>query len=367
MYLGHEFAAGKRNNAYFSLVKLRVERRWSVSGTPSSGLLGVEVGSAAYGASEGETASNAQMLETRKKELGFLHECKDLDSLRVMITGFLDVKPWSNSKHEDPANWSQYITPLKDGRRKPSSIRNLLNSVFVRHRIEDVEADVQIPPLHNRVVYLEPSWQDKLSQNAFLITLITNAVTSEREDSDYMFHPKNRPALHQLINNMRMSNFYWTSFSTEELSKTLQVSRNYLKENAGQEPRSYTADHALLHDAIMAGELILASSSFRSFSEFHEMGIYVDNLPIDLRRIWSLVPTAESALALFGATQLSKAQKYVDTHLYEEQQLLNGLRNMGRSVVDRTSQGLHRTQAKDKGKSNSKPLLQFMSRGDATR
>ena len=76
--------------------------------------------------------------------------------------------------------------PYKDGRRKPSSLRTLLNSLCVRHRIEDIEADVTLPPLSNRTVYLQPSWQDKLSQNAFIIALIANAVTSERVDQDYM-------------------------------------------------------------------------------------------------------------------------------------------------------------------------------------
>ena len=264
-----------------------------------------------------------------------------------MTTGFLDVKPWSNSKHEDPASWSQYISPLKDGRRKPVSLRNLLNSVFVRHRIEDVEADVQLPPLYNRVVYLEPSWHDKLSQNAFIVTLIANAVTSERTDEDYMFHPKNRPALHQLINNMRMSNFYWTGFPTEEISKTLQVSCKYLEGHASLGPQSYTADHALLNHAIMSGEAILASPSFKVFSELHEMGVYIDDLPKEIQSIWSLVPREESGPTLLGVTQLCKAQKYVDTHLYEDKQLLDGLKNTGKSIMDKTWQELHRTQEAD--------------------
>ena len=340
---GHEFASGRKNNAYFALTKLRVERRWSVSGTPSNGLLGVEVGSAAYGASDGGNTTHEQMLESRKNEPSFLQECKDLDSLRIMITGFLDVKPWSNAKHEDPANWGQYITPYRDGKRKPSSLRNLLNSVFIRHRIEDVEADVQLPPLYNRVVYLEPSWQDKLSQNAFIIQLISNAVTSERVDEDYMFHPRNRPSLHVLVNNLRQSGFFWTGFSIEDFSKTLQLSRKYLEKQVLQESNQ-NFDHAILNQAITAGETILASQSWRVFSELHEMGIYVNNFPSDLRSVWSIVTEEESNATLFGLTQLCKAQKFVDTHLYEDGSLLGSLKNMGRTVMDRTWKERHRKE-----------------------
>ena len=338
---GHQFASGRKNNAYFALAKLRVERRWSVSGTPSSGLLGVEIGSTAYGVLVGSSTAHEQMLESRKKEPSFLQECKDLDSLRIMITGFLDVKPWSNAKEEDPANWGQYITPFRDGRRKPSSLRNLLNSVFVRHRIEDVEADVQLPPLHNRVVYLEPSWQDKLSQNTFIIQIISNAVTSERVEEDYMFHPKNRPSLHVLVNNLRQSGFYWTGITAEAISKTLHVSRQYLEKQALSKSVPHP-DDVILKQAITAGEFILASPSWNALSELHEMGMYVDNLPSELRNFWSIVTGEERNPTLFGLSQLCKAQKFIDTHLYEDKHLLGSLKNMGRITMDKAWKELHR-------------------------
>ncbi|KAL9036257.1 MAG: hypothetical protein Q9214_006214, partial [Letrouitia sp. 1 TL-2023] len=44
---GHDFASfGRKNNAVFALQKMHVDRRWIVSGTPSPGLLGVEVSTA---------------------------------------------------------------------------------------------------------------------------------------------------------------------------------------------------------------------------------------------------------------------------------------------------------------------------------
>ena len=46
---GHEFSSsGHRSTVYWALQKLCVDRKWIVSGTPASGLLGVEVGTAAF-------------------------------------------------------------------------------------------------------------------------------------------------------------------------------------------------------------------------------------------------------------------------------------------------------------------------------
>ncbi|KAL9103583.1 MAG: hypothetical protein Q9163_001385 [Psora crenata] len=341
---GHEFAGGRKNNAYYALAKLHVDRKWIVSGTPANGLLGVEVGSAAYGAPKRSDITNAQLLENRKHEAGFQQELKDLDSLRMMVTGFLGIRPWSNGNYDDPANWSRYITPYSDGRRKPSSLRNLLNSLVVRHRIEDVEADVQLPPLYNRIIPLKPSWHDKLTQNAFIITLISNAVTSERVDADYMFHPKNRPALHQLINNLRQSGFHWTGHKDEELRKTIEVSETYIAEHSGAGSSFPESDRLLLRQAITAGGIIRASHSWRVFSELQEMGIYVDNFPTECRDAWALVACKEGDPTLIGSTQLAKARKWVDSHLYEGPQLLCSLAAAGEATMAKTWRDLSRAQ-----------------------
>jgi len=49
-----------------------------------------------------------------------------------------------------------------------------------------VERDIVLPPLEHRVVYLDPSFHDKAIYNLFVLFLTANAVTSEREDKDYL-------------------------------------------------------------------------------------------------------------------------------------------------------------------------------------
>ena len=290
---GHEFSSsGHRSSVYWALQKLCVDRKWIVSGTPASGLLGVEVGTAthetSHSAADDHVSANLNLLEARRNESALVQERKDLEKLGVIVAGFLQIKPWANSKEHDPASWSKYIVPYSDGRRKVGSLKTLLDSLVVRHRIEDIEADIQLPPLHNRVVYLRPSWHDKLSLNLFILTLTANAVTSERVDEDYMFHTKNRGALNKLINNLRQSGFYWTSFSPGDIAKTIKVSRAYLEEQSGSVGKE--ADCLLLKQAIETGENALDCPSWRSFADLNEIGIFVDSFPKNAQDSWSLVP-----------------------------------------------------------------------------
>ncbi|KAL2046807.1 hypothetical protein N7G274_000825 [Stereocaulon virgatum] len=334
---GHEFSSsGRSGRAYWALQMLHVDRRWVVSGTPANGLLGVEVGTATYETSDGiENALKtitADVLQARRKESALSQERKDLEKLGLLVAGFLQVKPWSNSKDEDPASWHKYIMPYEDGRRKVRSLKTLLESLVVRHRIADIEADIQLPTLHNRVVYLQPSWHDKLSINLFILTLTANAVTSERVDEDYMFHPKNRRQLHILISNLRQSGFYWTSFSPEGVAKTLKVTRAYYEEHENLTTDGQWLDRKLIEKVLTFGDLVLNSASWRCFAEMHEMGMFVEDFPAEARAPWSLVPCQDSDPLLVGATQLAKAQTWVDSHLYSPNPL-HGLAGVGTSTM----------------------------------
>lgn len=316
-----------------------MDRRWIVSGTPANGLLGVEVGTAIYEtsnisafASIDNPKSYQSLLKARRKESALSQERKDLEKLGILVSGFLQVKPWANSKEDDPASWQTYVMPHKDGRRKARSLRLLLESLVVRHRIEDVEVDIQLPPLNNRVVYLQPSWHDKLSINSFILFLTANAITSERVDEDYMFHTKNRRQLNMLINNLRHSGFYWTGIAPEEITQTIKNSQNYL-----EKPNCNESDRKLLEHAISIAQIVLASASWRSLAEFHEMGVFVENLPSKVIESWSLVPEVRGKHLLTGATQLDRAQKWVNKHLYAPD-LTAGLTDLGGNTLQKLRQ-----------------------------
>ncbi|KAA6415084.1 MAG: hypothetical protein FRX48_01836 [Lasallia pustulata] len=353
---GHSFASlGSRTNAIQVFSSLQIERRWIVSGTPGGEMIGVEVGLAAHETPEAPSTvasnrvayrahewagspptiiNNQSTLQARKKEHAHEQASKDLERLGRIVVDFLALRPWANTKSgEDAAIWQRYISA--HGQRGHRSLRSTLESLVVRHCIEDVEKDLSLPPLHNHVVYLEPSFHDKLSLNVFCLALIANAVTSERIDQDYMFHYKNRRQLDLLISNLRQAGFYWTSFTVHDVSETLRVSQAYLdKEDAHVEPQ----DRILLGQAIKMGQIALGSNSWRAFSTLHELGLFVRDFPEDAQDAWSLCSeTTASRLLLVGASQLGSAQRHVDAQLYAPDPT-NGLAATGLDIMQKAQE-----------------------------
>lgn len=317
---GHGFVGSGRNKAIFALDKLNIERRWIVSGTPTEGLLGVELDTAARDVliSEeiGEQTSLEASLEAIRHQKVLVQEMLDIKQLGRIVVTTLKLKPWVNSKGEDPASWTTYVMPSEDSGRKPRCLKRILESLVVRHGIDDIEQDVQLPPLYNRRVYLQPSWHDKLSINLFILNLIVNAVTSERKDEDYMFHPANRTNLDKLFTSLRQSGFYWVGHSPREVSQTLEVCRSYQEKVSNSERQCTPRDLVLLDQATDIGKKALSSVSWKAFAEFHEMGIYVENFPVAHCEQWTLVQGHTENPLLIGATDLIEAQKRVDLNLH---------------------------------------------------
>ena len=336
---GHDFgSASAGTNATFALQKLHVDRRWIISGTPTTGLLGVEVGLAAEETEEtaegtNRTASASLVKDKTGVTQERVQESKDLERLGRIVKDFFRLRPWANSKGDDAASWQDYVMPNKDGSRKLRSLRSILESLVVRHRIEDVERDIRLPPLHNRIVTIAPTWHDKLSLNLFLLNLCINAVTSERVDQDYMFHPKNSSKLNVLIGNLRQAGFYWTGHEPVEISKALEFAEKYLQKRMLSESPIGDTDKELLTQASSIGRAALISDTWKCLSELNELGVYVEKFPTDARKAWSPVDTdSHSEPLLVAATHLAEAQKTVDSRLHTPNPV-DGLAEVGRRVL----------------------------------
>ncbi|PWY87644.1 hypothetical protein BO70DRAFT_378236 [Aspergillus heteromorphus CBS 117.55] len=316
---GHNVAGtGHRTNMVHIIDQLHVERRWIVSGTPSSGLYGVEVSLASQETQTSDTdfaEATTAALRGRKKTGSTLDaELKDLDKLRYIVIDFLNLKPWSNSRANDPANWTKYIKPVgNDGRRrKAQSLRATLQGLVVRHRLEVISNEKPLPPLRNKVVYLEPTFYDKLSLNLFIFILAVNAITSERKDQDYMFNPRNRRHLSLVINNLRQAGFWWAG-SDGDISHTVDVASNYMKQHLDTMTED---DKATLREGIQIAEKALESGSWHAFKRMHELGVFVQGFPSYARSMWAVDSSMlDHEPLLLGITQARHAQKFVTKHL----------------------------------------------------
>ncbi|EEA20221.1 SNF2 family helicase, putative [Talaromyces marneffei ATCC 18224] len=321
---GHNVAGhGYKSSTMHMLDQLHVERRWVVSGTPSNGLYGAELSLASHqrlasDTSSGDDVPSSVLHSRRKTGTAIDEELKDVDNLRLIVVEFLKHKPWANSRHDDPANWTKYIKPVgEDGkRRKATSLRAVLQGLVVRHRLDVINEELPLPRLHNKVVSLEPTFYDKMSINLFLFNLTVNAITSERKDQDYMFQSRNRKHLSLLINHLRQAGFWWTGHKPKDIESTIEVAEKYMTNHIEKMPAD---DIQLLSEGLKIAHRALASESFSAFCHSDELGVYVQAFPGHAREYWSLTSNSdEGKPLLLGLSQARLAQNFITSHLTAE-------------------------------------------------
>ncbi|TVY47698.1 putative ATP-dependent helicase [Lachnellula occidentalis] len=338
---GHTFgnaSVNSRTTAVTVVDFLQLDARWIVSGTPTQGLYGAEVtissnssstiatpplhaaGNAPIIAEELEHVSDlleddiASNSSKEREKLFHMQERKDLEKLGNIASVYLKARPWAPSSH-DTASWAQHVMQPRHGTKSQGNmecLKTTLESMMIRHRPEDVEREVKLPPLYQDVVYLDGSLQDTLSLNTFSMMIICNAVTSERKDADYFFHPRQRPHLQALVSNIRQASFFWSGFTEEHINATIDIAKDFLEK---REVVVNQEDENLLKMAIAVGNVILKNPTSKAISKFHEMPMYVQNeMSKKVRLAWALDGDSRNP-TLMGATMIHEAQKYVESQL----------------------------------------------------
>ncbi len=292
---------GRKSNLLLVLDCLHVSTRWIVTGTPSTGLFGVddEVHSSYSPASPHANNADSERTQPATQQpvlriektvaapsgaLGTsssLQERKDLERIGSMASLYLRVRPWANTileTSDTPADWAVYVmqpnhSSRSSGRR--DCLRATLDSLIIRHRKSEI-GDL-LPPVVEKVVLLDGSFQDKLCLNLFSMMIIFNAVQSQRTDRDYFFHPSQRSALLQLLSNIRQSTFYGGYFySTDEIGKALETAEKFLQDKKVPVSRD---DEPLLREAIAFGKLARQNKLKLLADQYHEVPIYVKDFP----------------------------------------------------------------------------------------
>jgi hypothetical protein len=222
--------------------------------------------------------------------------------------------------------------------------------MIIRHRPDDVLLDIALPPLHQTIVYLEGSIQNKLSLNTFSMMVTSNAVTSERRDADYFFHPRQRKALLQLVANLRQASFFWSGFESEHVRNTVEIAKKFLEE---KKVPITPADEVLLNEAIKAGEAALANEISQAICRYHEMPMYIQNeFADDVRKAWALNSQPVNP-TLMGATMVHSAQKFVETQLWKEDPM-DGLLQAGEESMKAALEGISQPSNTPPKKKSSK-------------
>lgn len=297
---------GAKSNLLLALELIQVSARWIVTGTPSTGLFGVD---------EAVETVESEHLDASSH----LQERRDLERIGAMASMYLKVRPWANQALETgdtPADWAVYVMQPKHSNRssgRKDCLRATLASLIIRHRKAEV-GDL-LPPVAERVVLLDGSFQDRLCLNLFAMMILFNAVQSQRTDQDYFFHPSQRSALLQLVSNMRQSTFFGGYFySTAEIAKAVATAEQFLVER--RVPIS-ADDERALREGIAFGRMAQENVFKRMVDRIPEIPVFVQDFPGggECARAWSIdeqmETTTDSRLTCTAAPLLHALQKFV--------------------------------------------------------
>lgn len=298
----------KSSNLSILCNSIYAERRWAVTGTPTSGLTNLYM-------DEEEKTQNANVQEIpSKKKRKYVVKSRfnvrdDLVKLGNLVGTYFKIEPF----HSQPKLWNSAIVKNLSGSAfsTEASLRSLLDSLMVRHNLSQVESDLKLPQLHHEAVFLSPSYHNKLSINLFTAVLAVNAVSSEREGKDYMFDPSNRQQLRRLVNNLQLATFYWTGFQNDDVNTLISIAKHCMeKKNAQGELVYGKEDQKLLKLSISAAYEAVRNPRWRTASMLHEMQYFLDGVPNSFIKTLGIGILEDSATGIFGAPQLAAIQEF---------------------------------------------------------
>lgn len=280
--LGNAKIGASKTNILLVLDCLQVSARWIATGTPSQGLYGVDDQTPATLA--GEEAKNSADSGAQER--------RDLERIGSIASLYLRVRPWSNTFDEcgdTPADWKVYVMQPKHSSRsvgRKDCLQTTLESLIIRHRLSEI-GDL-LPPVNEKVVYLDGSYQDKIALNLFSMMTILNSVQSQRTDQDYFFHPRQRKNLMLFVHNLRQSSFFGGSFfSADDITKSVETAEKFLEE---KKIAINEEDERLLLEAIAFGKIAQLNKIREAANMHHEIPVYVRDFPggLDQAQSWSM-------------------------------------------------------------------------------
>ncbi|KAJ2992475.1 hypothetical protein NUW58_g2157 [Xylaria curta] len=304
---GHKLGNGSRswrNDVMRAIDRLEISARWVVTGTPSRGLYGVH----SHELKETHGLDRHSPSQGLDSEVLQKQEREDLQRIGNLTAKYLKVRPWANTKNEigdSVAEWSAYVK----GHNRKDCLINTLNSLIVRHQLTDVST--LLPPVNEKIIVLDGSFQDQLSLNLFSMMIIFNSVQSQRTDVDYLFHDRQRRSLAQLVKNLRQASFFGgVFFSHEDIVRAVETAEGFLEKRAI--PIS-TEDENILRQAIEFGKEAARNNLKNVSNQFHSLPIYLRDFPGGRGKSWSLDnEETREGLVCTDATLIHSLQNFLN-------------------------------------------------------
>ncbi|TDL24898.1 hypothetical protein BD410DRAFT_851421 [Rickenella mellea] len=308
---GHN--AGTSSSVLTAFAKqLSVERRWIVTGTPTTNLRGLGFGQ------NSEALPDEQEDVLPEPDVGtpIPHPKRSTDDLAVrvwtsedgrdlrkfanMMINFLGVPRFA----VEPKTFSCLVrTPLFDPDGPQSGavdvLTQVMSSVMVRHRIEDVEKHIMLPPINQEVVLLDLDPYALKTYNVLLAGIAINAIDSERRDIDYLFHPRNVKRVSETMDNITQALFWHVDPNTFDKELQQTVGRAEKAQQNASERNQPVRDIIMIAKARYHLTLAASDDIWRSFQSGLEVPYRVHGMPLRLRHPWGIVPGQPDDMPLF--------------------------------------------------------------------
>lgn len=316
--------------------RLRVERRWIVTGTPTYALVGA---SACYAA--GKDLDNNT--ESRHEPKWTPSERKNLDRLKQLLVRFLRITPFCGT-HSSMASaakasglapakerdWNALMASEWNAQEQgewPAKRRlfDVLSRVMVRNRAEDVEKERPLPPLQRRVQRLTPSATERTTYNVLQSLILLNAALTQEKDKDYFFHPNNKKALATVMENLALACFH---FAGQGLYEQAQSAYEHIEQQLSL-PNGVAAPYrSQAEEAHKQLQQALALDTWRQHILDRDVMYTLEHVPETVLHAWSAhnrITLTSDELVRFRQACIATTEEFSDADDVRDELITKGM------------------------------------------
>lgn len=289
---GHVLSNGTRMRKLAH--ELRTESRWAVSGTPSTNLRVTD------------EADEAAMFATPATAGG---DRTDYDRLGQLFSRFVQHAAFPRPDMLRKAIQAH----VHDGGERPARLAQIFDRAIIRHRPQHVKEAFSLPPLSRRTVQIEMEDSERRVYNSLLALFVSNAVTSQRVDVDYLFHPSKRAHLDTLSENVASAT---TFFGSSDFIQQISEARKFAKETSASYKSLAWTDEERFKEAQVIEILdeVLADPAACLTVDYPSIAFEVSGFPHDLFSTFrgyhgegaTLVPASELVRLRVDVTELRR-------------------------------------------------------------
>lgn len=280
-----------RSDAMMLAGMLSIERRWIVSGTPTTGLKqGTEGAFNSYLESEG--LHHPPPTRTSMSKKWSRSDLDDVSRLGRMISGFLASGVFSAEEFR-----RQVTKPLRNAEGPAfgavERIRQIMSAVMVKHRPGVIDREVALPTSSLTAQKVQLTHLQRLTYNALTGLVGSNVWTSHGEDEDYFLHSRNVADFNQVVANLHLA-CMWFSSSDMDLEGAIARTRRHMETKEMTEEQRQGSAEAIMH--------MEAAVKAKTWIEWMRSGAVSvpceapSSLPIQILESWSDSPESDSSL-----------------------------------------------------------------------